>query len=148
MSRELLKRISEFAQKYYPIRMNGLIAEIEVELKKPDPEPDYWHVVDEDGNSIYSASFKEACHDHIKEAQLSDDIYFAVDVASKWVVRPLWSKPQIKPEPLSDGEIMDCKTKSLDDHSYEDVDWGWTTKKVLNELKFARAIEQKVRGEK
>jgi len=40
MSRELLKRISEFAQKYYPIQMNGLIAEIEAELKKPDPEPD------------------------------------------------------------------------------------------------------------
>lgn len=134
MSRELLKRIANFAQENYPVQMNGLIAEIEAELKKPDPEPDYWHVVDEDGNSIYSSSFKEACHDHIKEAQLSDDIYFAVDVASKWVVRPLWSKPQIKPEPLSDDEIIKLWAGS-------DI-----VRPVLGKnkiLRFAREIEQR-----
>lgn len=138
MSRELLKRISEFARWHYPIRMNGLIAEIETELKKPDPEPDYWHVVDEDGNSIYSASFKEACHDLINDCLLGDGVY-AVEVASKWVVRPLWSKPPVQPEPLSEDEIIKLWVGSD------------TVRPVLGKnkiLRFARTIEQKVRGEK
>jgi len=75
--------------------LHDVLQKIEAELGKPEPEPepDYWHVVDEDGLSIYTSSFKEACHDHIKDAQLSDDIYDAVEAAATWVVRPLWSKP-------------------------------------------------------
>lgn len=138
MSRELLEKACEFLGNPTLCGEDGanLYEKIQAELKKPDPEPDYWHVVDEDGNSIYSSSFKEACHYHIKEAQLSDDIYFAVDVASKWVVRPLWSRPQIKPEPLSDDEIIQLAA--------ETVTFSWDE----NYIKFARVIEQKVRGEK
>lgn len=38
MSRQLLERIRSFAQEHYPIQMNGLIAEINIELAKPEPE--------------------------------------------------------------------------------------------------------------
>jgi len=141
MSRELLEKACEFLGNPTLCGEDGadLYEKIQAELKKPDPEPDYWHVVDEDGNSIYSASFKEACHDHIKEAQLSDDIYFAVDVASKWVVKPLWSNPPVQPEPLSEDEIIKLWVGSD------------TVRPVLGKnkiLRFARTIEQKVRGEK
>jgi hypothetical protein len=48
--------------------------------------------VDEDGLSIYSASFKEACQDHINDTLMGDSCYPTEQVA-QWVVRPLWSKP-------------------------------------------------------
>lgn len=42
MSRELLTKIAAFARENYPVQMRQLIAEIEVELEKPVPEPVAW----------------------------------------------------------------------------------------------------------
>ena len=88
MSRQILERIRDFARENYPIQMNDLIAEINIELAKPEPQPDYWHVMGPDGESIFSASWKEACHEYI-----IDSIDFGSDEAASWVVRPLWAKP-------------------------------------------------------
>lgn len=62
-------------------------------LKKPLPEPDYWHVVDEDGNSIYSASFEQACHDHLNDA-LDSEEWESAEV-NKWRVEGLYVRPTV-----------------------------------------------------
>lgn len=88
MSRRLLERIRDFARENYPVQMNGLIAEISIELSKPEPRPDYWHVVGADGESIITSSWEELCHEHINDALAAD-----LEEARTWVVRPLWSGP-------------------------------------------------------
>lgn len=68
MSRELLERISKFAQENYPTQMRGLVAEIEVELKKaelakpvqePKPEPMLMvNVWSDNGQSYFNVEWK------------------------------------------------------------------------------------------
>lgn len=102
-ARELLKRAaSVLHDKFDGVKyMEPLIEEIDAYLAKPEPEPDYWHVVDKEGNSIYSASFKQACIDHINEAMLADS--WDSDVGL-WVVRPLYTELPVR-KPLTDDEI-------------------------------------------
>ena len=70
-----------------------------------------------------------------------------VDKIEGYEPKPLYTHTRQhnqEPEPLTNAEIEACILESLDLHSYEDVDWGWVNRKVLNENKFARVIEQKV----
>lgn len=129
--RKLLKRIANFARENYPVQMNGLIAEIEVELNKPDPEPVAW-------------TFPKRLELLASRGTFTSTTLFSEQDDG---LVPLYTHPpgqEPEPEPLTDTEIEACMLASCDLQSYEDVDWGWTNKKVLNELKFARAIEQKV----
>lgn len=52
-----------------------------------------WIVLDEDSDPIYSASYAQACHDHINDA-----IAHGIEHAGKWVVREATIKPPPKPE--------------------------------------------------
>lgn len=78
--------------------IKSLVSDIESELAKPEPEPDYYVVVDEYGNPVYAATFKQACHDHINEAIDNDHIYDSVEV-SKWIVKGTYTHPLLQQEP-------------------------------------------------
>lgn len=104
-----------------------------------EPEPDYWHVVGKHGESIFVASFKEACHDHINDALIGASYYPEAEVTT-WVVRPLWSKPQTRAEPQPDQEPELLTDDEIIQLAAERVTFSWDE----NDIKFARAIEQAV----
>lgn len=81
-----------------------------IELANPDPEPDYWHVVDEYGESIYSASFKQACHDHINDALNNSNAFQDLE-AEKWIVEGLFVKTPAQQRWLLTEELQ--KTAKL-----------------------------------
>ena len=63
-------------------------------------EPDYWHVVDQNGESIYSASFKQACVDHINDSLLADEWNSDIGL---WRVEGLYVKPQNTWKPIAEA---------------------------------------------
>lgn len=75
----------------------------EPQSEPPTPdagEPEVWVVLDENGHSIYCASYPSQCHEHINDAIIEHDM----PGAGKWCVRRMVPfEPQAVPELAGDG---------------------------------------------
>ena len=109
-----------------------LIGQIEEEISRV-VEPDYWHVVDKHGASIYSASFKEACMDHINDVIERSDTY-SLEEAASWVVRPLFAHPPAKPVLLDFVELHEAIRKARLNFTKRD---GTTSERIAKEIEQA-----------